>query len=167
MTDQSNAAAYNTQRRILIVDDIEDNRIVLDRHLRRAGYQTEVCVDGIAAIASISERLPDLVLLDWMMPGLSGIDTLRAIRERADKSRLPVIMCTAIGEEISIVSALEAGANDYIMKPLNVPILLARLKSELQRKDAMDALQTEKNNLEVTLARRTRDLFDLSSRRQA
>ena len=76
MTD----AAQNTQRRILIVDDIEDNRFVLDRHLKRAGFATEMCEDGMSAMRMISESMPDLVLLDWMMPGISGLETLQAIR---------------------------------------------------------------------------------------
>jgi DNA-binding response OmpR family regulator len=156
-----NDAAANSQRRILIVDDLEDNRAILDRHLRRAGFATELCEDGIEAIRIISSGgPPDLVLLDWMMPGLSGLETLQAIRERFDENRLPVIMCTALGEESSVVVAIKAGANDFVMKPINFPILMARMKSQLLRKEAMDMLQRENSTLESTLLQRTRDLMD-------
>lgn len=160
MTEQ-----LNTQRRILVVDDVEDNRNVLDRHLRRAGFATEMAPDGMTAIGMISDSPPDLVLLDWMMPGLSGLDTLQAIRERFDENHVPVIMCTALGEDTTIVDAIKAGANDYVMKPINMPILMARMKSQLARKDAVDALKKENSALETTLFQRTRDL--LATQREA
>ena len=151
-------------RRILIVDDIEDNRVVLDRHLRRSGFATELCCDGMTALSQISSpEPPDLILLDWMMPGLSGLETLKAIRERYDENQMPVIMCTAIGEETSVVVAIQAGANDFVMKPINFPILMARLRSQLMRKTAMDMLQREKTDLENVLVQRTRDLFNSKS----
>lgn len=150
----------HTQRRILIVDDIEDNRFVLDRHLKRAGFATEMCEDGMSALRMIAASPPDVVLLDWMMPGLSGLETLQTIREKHDENLLPVIMCTAIGEESSVVVAIKAGANDFVMKPISFPILMARLKSQLARKDAVDALRRENSNLENTLVQRTRDLMN-------
>lgn len=149
----------NTQRRILVVDDVEDNRNVLERHLRRAGFATELAADGMAAINMISATPPDVVLLDWMMPGLSGLETLQAIRERFDENQVPVIMCTALGEETTIVDAIKAGANDFVMKPINVPILMARMKSQLARKDAVDLLKKENSALESSLYERTRDLL--------
>jgi DNA-binding response OmpR family regulator len=155
----------HAQRRILIVDDIEDNRFVLDRHLKRAGFATEMCEDGMAALRMIATSPPDIVLLDWMMPGLSGLETLQTIREKHDENLLPVIMCTALGEESSIVVAIKAGANDFVMKPISFPILMARLKSQLARKDAVDALRRENSNLENTLVQRTRDL--MNSRRDS
>lgn len=153
----------HTQRRILIVDDVEDNRFVLDRHLKRAGFATELCEDGMSALRMIAASPPDVVLLDWMMPGLSGLETLQTIREQHDENRLPVLMCTALGEESSVVDAIKAGANDFVMKPISLPILMARLKSQLARKDAVDALRLENSNLENTLVQRTRDL--MASRR--
>ena len=153
--------APNAQRRILIVDDVEDNRAILHRHLQRAGFATQQCVDGIEAIALVkSEGPPDLVLLDWMMPGLSGLETLQALREQYDENSLPIIMCTALGEESSVVVAIRAGANDYVEKPINFPILMARMKSQLLRKEAMETLRRENNSLEDTLVQRTRDLMN-------
>lgn len=153
--------AANTQRRILIVDDVEDNRAILDRHLRRAGFATQLAEDGMEAIRMItSDGPPDLVLLDWMMPGLSGLETLQTLRERYDENVLPVIMCTALGDESSVVVAIKAGANDYVEKPINFPILMARLKSQLLRKEAVETLRRENDSLEDTLVQRTRDLMN-------
>ena len=145
--------------RILIVDDVEDNRLVLDRQLRRNGFKTIMCDDGVAALAEITSNPPDLVLLDWMMPNLSGFDTLKAIREHYDANALPVIMCTARDEESSIGSAIEAGANDYVQKPIRMPVLLARISAQLIRKASADALGAVTLDLENTLANRTKAFF--------
>jgi DNA-binding response OmpR family regulator len=146
--------------RILIVDDVEDNRIVLDRQLRRNGFETRMCEDGVAALAEITSNPPDLVILDWMMPNLSGLDTLKAIREHHDENVLPVIMCTARDEESSIGAAIDAGANDYVQKPIRIPVLLARISAQLIRKAAADALGAVNLDLENTLAHRTKTFFD-------
>src|SRR3954471_20873916 len=152
--------------RILIVDDVEDNRVVLERQLARHGYQTSVCEDGVAALGIVSSTPPDLVILDWMMPNLSGLDTLKAIREHFDANQLPVIMCTARDEETSIGSAIEAGANDYIQKPIRMPVVLARISAQLIRKGAMEALGSVNRDLENTLAMRTREYFERQRGRQ-
>ena len=149
-----------SKTRIMIVDDVEDNRIVLQRQLHRSGFETILCEDGIAALERISSDPPDLVILDWMMPNLSGLDTLKGIREHYDANRLPVIMCTARDEESSIGAAMEAGANDYVQKPIRMPVLLARVTSQLIRKAAVEALGAINMDLETTLAQRTRLLFE-------
>lgn len=154
-------AQISTQRRILIVDDVEDNRNVLERHLRRAGFATETASDGMTALAMVAESLPDVVLLDWMMPGLSGLETLRAMREKFDENELPIVMCTALGEETTIVDAIKAGANDYVMKPISMPILMVRMKSQLARKDVVELLRRENSELETSLLQRTRDLLNI------
>jgi DNA-binding response OmpR family regulator len=152
--------------RIMVVDDVEDNRIVLQRQLQRSGFETILFEDGIAALERISSDPPDLVLLDWMMPHLSGLDTLKAIREHYDGTQLPVIMCTARDEESSIGSAMDAGANDYVQKPIRMPVLLARISSQLIRKAAVQALGAVNSDLEATLAQRTRLLFEQRSAEQ-
>jgi two-component system phosphate regulon response regulator PhoB len=146
--------------RILIVDDVEDNRIFLQRQLKRAGFETAAAADGVEALAAISAGPPNLVLLDWMMPNLSGLDTLRAMREHYDFNQLPIIMCTARDEESSIVEAIEAGANDYIQKPIKMPVLIARISAQLMRSAAMAALDAANLDLEKTLAERTRELLE-------
>lgn len=154
----------NRINKILVVDDVEDNRILMDRHLTRAGYSVVTVNDGMAAVQSVSVDRPHLVLLDWAMPGLSGIETLQAIRQHYDANQLPVIMCTARDESDGIVSAIQAGANDYVQKPVNFPVLLARMSAQLERKAALEALDAANRDLEQALAQRTRDLFQARRR---
>ena len=144
------------QKVILIVDDLEENRTLLQRALKSTGYATDSAASGAEALAKISLCVPDMVLLDWMMPQLSGLDTLRAIRERHSSSRLPVIMCTAIGEEMSVVAAINAGANDYMVKPISLPILRARMSIHLEQRAVIEALGTDKVNAERQLDEHTR-----------
>lgn len=132
------------QRTVLIVDDVEDNRVLIERALRSSGHRLVSLDSGTAALAWMSSNTPDIVLLDWMMPGLSGLDTLRAIREQHSAARLPVIMCTAVGEEELVVGALQAGANDYIVKPISIPILRARMSAHMNQSALVIALDTEK-----------------------
>ena len=148
------------QKLVLIVDDVEDNRILLDRGLKSCGYATEICESGREALSIISQNVPDIVLLDWMMPDLSGMDTLVAIRELYDSARLPVIMCTAMDEEMSVVAAINAGATDYMVKPISLPILRARMKVHLEQRALVDTLDTQKNLAEQRLTDRTRAMFD-------
>ena len=144
------------QKVVLIVDDLEENRTLLERALKSSGYATESAESGREALSKISRRVPDMVLLDWMMPELSGLDTLRAIRERLPSSRLPVIMCTAIGEEMSVVAAINAGANDYMTKPISLPILRARMSAHLEQRAVIDALGSDKAKAERSLDEQTR-----------
>ncbi len=155
------------QRRVLIVDDVEDNRIVLDRGLKSCGYATETCSSGRQALSIISKNVPDIVLLDWMMPDLSGMDTLIAIRELYDSARLPVIMCTALDEEMSVVAAINAGATDYMVKPISLPILRARMKVHLEQRALVGALDSQKALAEQRLTDRTRAMFDQIPQRGA
>src|SRR3546814_15969017 len=100
--------------RILLVDDVEDNRIFLHRQLTRAGFKTSRAASGIEALAGISADPPDLVLLDWMMPHLSGLDTLRALRGHFDLNQVPIHLCTAPDSENSNVDV-----NDYCRTAYN------------------------------------------------
>lgn len=159
----SQAYESEGQKVILIVDDIEENRTLLQRALKNSGYATDCAASGIEALSKISQRLPHLVLLDWMMPQLSGLETLRAIRERHPSSRLPVIMCTAIGEEMSVVAAINAGANDYMTKPISLPILRARMSAHLDQKAVIDALGNDKAKAERNLDEQTRARLNGSS----
>ncbi|MPT47063.1 MAG: response regulator [Sphingobium sp.] len=150
----------STQRIALIVDDIEDNRVLLARALKSSGYATIMASSGREALAIITEKAPDIVLLDWMMPELSGLETLRAIREMHPSSHLPVIMCTAVDEEMSVVAAINAGANDYVTKPISLPILRARMAVHLEQRATIDALDHEKASAEQKLREQTRALFN-------
>lgn len=117
--------------RLLVVDDNALNRDMLSRRLTRRGYEVEVAEDGQQALDLIAARPFDLVLLDWMMPGLSGLDVLKRVREDHSPIELPIIMATARTEADDIVEALKHEANDYVTKPLNFDVVNARIKTQL------------------------------------
>ncbi|MGA3039942.1 MAG: EAL domain-containing protein [Bryobacteraceae bacterium] len=129
------------EKPLLLVDDDPTNQDLLSRRLRRAGYATEVAGSGYEALDVLARREVELVLLDSMMPGLSGIDLLRQLRQRFSPARLPIIMVTALGESERVVEALNLGANDYISKPVDFPVALARIKAQLERKRCDEALR--------------------------
>lgn len=120
--------------RLLIVDDNENNRDMLSRRLQRQGYETEVAADGQEALEKIESGQHDIVLLDVMMPGMSGLEVLKRIRESHSIEELPIIMATAKGESADIIEALDLKANDYVVKPIDFPVLLARLRTQLSLK---------------------------------
>jgi class 3 adenylate cyclase len=117
--------------RLLVVDDNELNRDMLSRRLGSRGFVVEVAVDGESALRRLEEQAFDLVLLDVMMPGLSGLDVLRRVRERWPESDLPVVMATARDATEDVVEALQLGANDYVTKPLDFAVVLARVETQL------------------------------------
>jgi two-component system phosphate regulon response regulator PhoB len=119
--------------RILIVEDEEPLTLLLRYNLEAEGYQVDVAGRGDDAEIRLKEGLPDLVVLDWMLPGISGIELCRRLRARSDTERLPIIMLTARGEESERVRGLATGADDYLVKPFSVPELLARVKALLRR----------------------------------
>ena len=118
---------------ILIVEDEEALTEVLRYNLEAEGYDVETVARGDEADVRLKERVPDLVLLDWMLPGLSGIELCRRLRTRPETRQLPIIMLTARGEESERVRGLATGADDYIVKPFSVPELSARVRALLRR----------------------------------
>jgi len=127
--------------RILVVDDNEMNRDLLSRRLRRRGYAVETAADGERALAMVARGEPfDLVLLDIMMPGIDGYEVLDRIREGRGPMELPVVMATAKDESADIVRALELGANDYVVKPFDFPVVLARVRTQVALKHSQEAL---------------------------
>jgi two-component system, OmpR family, phosphate regulon response regulator PhoB len=119
--------------RILIVEDEEPLTLLLRYNLEAEGYEVDSAARGDEAELRLREQVPDLVLLDWMLPGLSGIELCRRIRTRAETARLPVIMLTARGEEGDKVRGLSTGADDYLVKPFSLLELLARVRALLRR----------------------------------
>src|ERR671920_1900001 len=119
--------------RILIVEDEEPLTMLLRYNLEAEGYDVETAARGDEADTKLRETTPDLVVLDWMLPGLSGIELCRRLRARPETRQLPIIMLTARGEESERVRGLATGADDYIVKPFSVPELLARIRSLLRR----------------------------------
>jgi two-component system phosphate regulon response regulator PhoB len=119
--------------RILIVEDEEPLTMLLRYNLEAAGYVVDSVARGDEAELKLRESTPDLIVLDWMLPGLSGIELCRRLRARTSTAQLPIIMLTARGEETDRVRGLATGADDYIVKPFSVPELLARVSALLRR----------------------------------
>jgi two-component system phosphate regulon response regulator PhoB len=118
---------------IMIVEDEEALTLLLRYNLETQGYEVETIARGDEADTRLKEGSPDLVILDWMLPGLSGIELCRRLRARPETRQLPIIMLTARGEESERVRGLATGADDYIVKPFSVPELLARVNALLRR----------------------------------
>lgn len=173
-TDQPHPA------RILVVDDDEANRESLSRRLRRRGMDVDLAVDGADALARIAETTYDLILLDVMMPGMSGLDVLRRVRETRPPTQLPIIMATANDGSDDIAEALELGANDYVTKPIDFTVALARVKTQLDMGRAVRQVMDLKRDLSLRnaelenavqalrrSAERTRGDLELAARVQA
>ena len=120
-------------KRILIVEEEQPIREMVMFALAGAGYEVQEAADARQAQINITERLPDLILLDWMLPGLSGIDYARRLKKDELTRELPVIMLTARAEEEDKVQGLESGADDYITKPFSPRELVARIRAVLRR----------------------------------
>ena len=119
--------------RVMIVEDEEPLTLLLRYNLEAEGYDVDSVARGDEAEIRLSETTPDLILLDWMLPGVSGIELCRRLRAKRETERLPIIMLTARGEEGERIRGLATGADDYVVKPFSVPELLARVKSLLRR----------------------------------
>src|SRR5579864_4328592 len=122
------------QARLMVVDDNEMNRDLLARRLQREGYAVSTAEDGYKALALVKTRRFDLILLDLMMPGISGMDVLPLLRQIDSLADLPVIITTAKDQSDDVVEALRLGANDYVVKPIDLPVLLARIQTQLKLK---------------------------------
>src|SRR6218665_4138991 len=115
------------------MEDEDALATLLQYNLEKEGYDVTVAADGEEGLLQVDERLPDLVLLDWMLPKLSGIEVCRRLRGRAETRNLPIIMLTARGEETDRIRGLDTGADDYLTKPFSMTELLARLRAVMRR----------------------------------
>ncbi len=140
-------AAVGLPARVLIVDDTPANVKLLEDLLGFHGYEIEAAADGPGALAMIRDHMPDLVLLDVLMPGMSGYDVCRAIRMDPALAMLPVVMITALEDREERVKGIEAGADDFLSKPINPPELLARVKSLLRIRRLHETVQRQKEQL--------------------
>ena len=133
---------------LLVVDDHRDNRELLMRRLEREGFTVIGAESGAEALAVLGQRAVSLILLDVMMPGLSGIEVLQAVREKHAAAELPVVMVTAKTQSDDVVEALGQGANDYITKPIDFPVAVARIRAQLRlRRPPRDAEVTDPHDL--------------------
>jgi signal transduction histidine kinase len=158
-------AEQDRPARILIVDDVADNRTILGRRFQRRGFETAEADSGKGALDVIGREDFDVVLLDVMMPDMNGLEVLRRIRETYTDVQLPVIMVTGKTESQDIVEALNAGANDYITKPVDFAVALARVSTQVRARQAEEhvrraneALSQANEDLERRIAERTDQL---------
>ncbi len=119
--------------RILIVEDEEALNLLLRYNLESEGFAVDVVERGDEAETRVSENPPDLIVLDWMLPGVSGIEICRRLRAKDETKNIPILMLTARGEETERVRGLSTGADDYVVKPFSLPELLARVQALLRR----------------------------------
>ncbi|MBY0530580.1 MAG: phosphate regulon transcriptional regulator PhoB [Xanthobacteraceae bacterium] len=119
--------------KVLVVEDEEALSVLLRYNLESEGYDVEAVNRGDEAEIRLKENLPDIVVLDWMLPGLSGIELCRRLRARSETERLPILMLTARSEEAERVRGLSTGADDYMVKPFSVPEFVARVRALLRR----------------------------------
>ena len=122
-----------SQPQILLVEDEPAQREVLAYNLESEGFDVRRAENGEEAMLLVAEALPDLVILDWMMPLLSGIEVCRQLKTRDDTRHIPVIMLSARSEEVDTVRGLETGADDYVVKPYSMRELMARVRTQLRR----------------------------------
>jgi putative two-component system response regulator len=145
------------KKRILIVDDEAQNRDLLEALLESFGYEYEQAEDGIEALAKIKLDI-DLVLLDVMMPGMDGFEVARRIRQDPVNGDVPIIMATSLTDKKDRLRAVEAGANDFIAKPIDKTELQVRSASLLKIKEAQDTIKNQKTKLEEMVESKTADL---------
>jgi two-component system phosphate regulon response regulator PhoB len=118
---------------ILVVEDEDSLATLLHYNLEKEGYEVSVASDGEEALTQVSEKLPDLIVLDWMLPKVSGIEVCRRLRARSESRNVPIIMLTARGEETDRIRGLDTGADDYVVKPFSMSELSARMRAVLRR----------------------------------
>jgi adenylate cyclase len=133
--------------RVLIVDDNETNRDILVTRLSMHGYDLKQAADGEEALAAAKEHLPDLILLDVMMPKLDGIEVCKKLRADNTLPFMPIILCTAKADSKDVVAGLEAGADEYLTKPIDQTALVARVKSVLRMKALHDQVAAQASEL--------------------
>ncbi len=165
--DRNQSAANTGKARLLIVDDVSENRDILRRRFERNGFHTTQAAGGLEALDLIGREAFDLVLLDMMMPEIGGLEVLNRIRSEYSPGVLPVIMVTAKSQSEDIVEALGHGANDYVTKPVDFSIALARVITQIDRKRAEEKIQQMNEELSRTnealedrVADRTKDLVN-------
>ncbi|MGB8314740.1 MAG: phosphate regulon transcriptional regulator PhoB [Aestuariivirga sp.] len=140
---------------ILVVEDEEPIQILLSYNFESEGYRVRATAQGEEVARLVNEERPDLIVLDWMLPGISGIEVCRLLRTRPETRDIPIIMLTARGEENERVRGLATGADDYMVKPFSVPELLARVRTILRRANP-DAVAEVLKAGDIALDRRAR-----------
>jgi len=123
-----------TKKSIFAVDDEEDILELIRHHLTREGFLVATAANGENALKAVTQKPPDLILLDLMLPGLDGLEVCRMLKKENKTADIPIVMLTAKGEESDIITGLELGADDYITKPFSMKVLVARIRAVLRRR---------------------------------
>ena len=118
---------------VMIIEDEEPLAMLLSYNLEKEGYEVATVANGLNAVSEVERLMPSVILLDWMLPEVSGIEICKMIRSKADIKNIPIIMLTAKGQEEDKIRGLGAGADDYVTKPFSVPELMARVKTNMRR----------------------------------
>lgn len=139
------------KRRILIVDDDSDIQELLSYNLRKEGYEVKTAGDGKEAVAKAAEFRPDLILLDVMMPEMDGIETCRELRINSDLDETMIAFLTARGEDYSQIAGFEAGADDYISKPVKPRVLVSRVNALMRRKSGSDDMPAANQHGDIVI----------------
>ena len=154
----TNPLDFTAKPTILVVDDTPDNLTLMSALLKDT-YKVKVANNGEKALKYVQgESKPDLILLDIMMPGLSGYDVIKELKSNEETKRIPVIFLTAMSSSDDEKIGLDMGAADYITKPISPPVVMARVRTQLENKAAADFLRDQNNFLEQEVAKRTREL---------
>ena len=118
---------------IMVIEDEESIGILLKYNLEKEGYRVELIDNGLKAVSEVDRLKPSVIILDWMLPEISGVEICKLIRSKPDIKSIPIIMLTAKSQEEDKIKGLESGADDYVTKPFSVPELMARVKTNLRR----------------------------------
>ncbi|MCC6992171.1 MAG: response regulator, partial [Acidobacteria bacterium] len=145
---------------MLLVDDEAANRDMLSRRLEKRGYSVGVAASGAEALEALDREPWSAILLDVQMPGMSGLEVLQKVRERWSAAELPVLMVTAKDSSDDIVSALDLGANDYVTKPVDFPVTLARIQAQLNHKWAEEELRQREERYSLASQAASDGLWD-------
>ena len=149
---------------ILTIEDEPDIRELISFNLKKNGFSTISAENGELAISVAREQLPDLILLDLMLPGINGLDVCRILKSDPTTKNIPIIMLTALGQEENIIEGLDTGADDYITKPFPLQVLNARIKSVLRRYETKNDYENDKtiiiNGIHINPRKRTVSIND-------
>ena len=118
---------------VLVIEDEDALATLLEYNFEKEGYEVGLAGDGEEALIMAAERTPDIILMDWMLPKLSGVEACRRLRRREETRNIPIIMLTARGDETDRITGLDYGADDYVVKPFSIPELFARTRALLRR----------------------------------
>lgn len=118
---------------VMVIEDEEAISLLLSYNLEKEGYKVSVVSNGLNAVSEVEKLMPSVILLDWMLPEISGVEICKLIRSKPDIKNIPIIMLTAKSQEEDKVKGLDAGADDYVTKPFSIPELMARVKTNMRR----------------------------------